>query len=257
MQATEMVQNASPEDLEETIAQANQKIKDAQQQEQGFVKRMYTKAKRFVTAPVDYVFGEEASYAKTAFYAAVGLAVLAVGTYGAYKYFDLAKVSEQDIHPNLELGNNDLVSVLTGRYAHKELLKKIDKKYPNMPQEFKKLCIDYIDNKRAWHKAEQASIYGSRSKFIDKDIAIANRLKESYPDANITNLTYYLTDLYKNVLFAEKYGNFSYNEVLKELEQLAEEYQKNPYGPNSEGIKKKMSAFRYELWLRRGRRGGI
>lgn len=86
VEATEMVQNASPEDLEETIAQAKQKIEEAEQEEQGFMARMYTKAKRFVTAPVDYVFGKEASYAKTAFYAAVGFAVAAAGAY-VYKTY--------------------------------------------------------------------------------------------------------------------------------------------------------------------------
>lgn len=85
IEAIEMVENASPEELAETIEQAKQKIEQAEQ-EQGFLGRMYTKAKRLVTAPVDYVFGKEASYAKTAFYTAVGLAVLAVGGYGVYQY---------------------------------------------------------------------------------------------------------------------------------------------------------------------------
>lgn len=81
-----MVQNTSPDELKETIEQAQQKIEDAKQKEQGFMGRMYSKAKRFVTAPVDYVFGKEESYLKTAFYAAVGLAVVAAATYGGYQY---------------------------------------------------------------------------------------------------------------------------------------------------------------------------
>src|ERR1700689_4540855 len=57
------------------------------EQEQGFAVRMYAKAQRMVTAPVDYVFGEESSYAKTAFYGVVSAAVLATGAYGVYRYF--------------------------------------------------------------------------------------------------------------------------------------------------------------------------
>lgn len=86
IEATVMVENASPESLQETIAQAQQKIEDVQQEEQGFLTRMYNKAKRFGTVPVDYIFGKEASYAKNAFYAAVGLAVITAGTYGMYQY---------------------------------------------------------------------------------------------------------------------------------------------------------------------------
>jgi hypothetical protein len=84
--ATEMVKNASPEELEETIAQAGKKVEEAQEEEQGIMGRWYSKAKRMVTKPVNYVFGEESSYAKTAFYAAVGAAILAAGTYAAYQY---------------------------------------------------------------------------------------------------------------------------------------------------------------------------
>jgi archaellum component FlaG (FlaF/FlaG flagellin family) len=84
---TEKVKNASPEELEENIVQAKKRIKEAQElldQEQGILKRWYSKAKRTVITPVNYVFGEESSYAKTAFYAAVGAAILAAGVYAAY-----------------------------------------------------------------------------------------------------------------------------------------------------------------------------
>ncbi len=85
-EATEMVKNASPEELKEAIAQAKKKIEEAQEEEQGIMGRWYSKAKKMVTRPVNYVFGEESSYAKTAFYAAVGAAILAAGAYGAYQY---------------------------------------------------------------------------------------------------------------------------------------------------------------------------
>ncbi len=85
-EATAMVKNASPENLEETIAQAKEKIEKAEEEQQSTMGRWYAKAKRMVTAPVDYVFGEESSYAKTAFYGTVGLAFLAAGAYGVYQY---------------------------------------------------------------------------------------------------------------------------------------------------------------------------
>jgi hypothetical protein len=85
-EATAMVKNASPEELDAVIAQAKQKIEAAEQEQQGIMARWYAKAKRMVTAPVNYVFGEESSYAKTAFYATVGLAILAAGGYAAYRY---------------------------------------------------------------------------------------------------------------------------------------------------------------------------
>lgn len=102
IEATEMVKNASPENLQETITQAQQKIKDAQQEEQGLMGRVYSKVKRFVTTPVDYVFGKEESYAKTAFYAAVGLAVVAASTYGMLRYLNISQynplVEKKDHH---------------------------------------------------------------------------------------------------------------------------------------------------------------
>jgi hypothetical protein len=97
-EATAMVKNASPENLEETVAQAKEKVEKAEKEQQSTMGQWYAKAKRVVTAPVDYVFGEESSYAKTAFYAAVGLAVLAAGAYGMYQY---GFRDESDLVPGL------------------------------------------------------------------------------------------------------------------------------------------------------------
>lgn len=80
-QATKMIENASPEELEQVIAQAKEKIEQAEAEKQGLLARIYTQAKRMVTAPVNYVFGEESSSAKTAFYATVGFAVTAAAGY--------------------------------------------------------------------------------------------------------------------------------------------------------------------------------
>jgi len=92
-QATKMVENASPEEFDAVLIEAK-KMVEAAEEEQGFAARMYAKAKRIVTAPVNYVFGEESSKAKTAFYAAVGLAVLSAGAYVAYQYYG--------VYPNAE-----------------------------------------------------------------------------------------------------------------------------------------------------------
>jgi hypothetical protein len=85
-QATQMVQNASPEELDVVIVQAKEIVEAAEKEEQSILSHWYTKAKQMVIAPVNYVFGEESSYTKTAFYAAVGLAVLTASIYGGYHY---------------------------------------------------------------------------------------------------------------------------------------------------------------------------
>ena len=99
--ATKMVENASPEELDAVIVEAK-KMVEAAEEEQGFSARMYAKAKRMVTAPVNYVFGEESSTAKTAFYAAVGLAVFAAGAYAIHQYkFDFMNEVPQEFRAEI------------------------------------------------------------------------------------------------------------------------------------------------------------
>jgi hypothetical protein len=56
-------------------------------EDQGLLARVYDKAQRIVTMPVDYVFGEKDSYAKKTFYVFVGGAILAVSGYSLYRHF--------------------------------------------------------------------------------------------------------------------------------------------------------------------------
>lgn len=89
-QSAKAIETASPEELERVVAEAQKNMQEADQEikeEQGMVRRLYSRAKRLVTAPVDYVFGEESSKAKTAFYAAVGMAATAaIILYGKREY---------------------------------------------------------------------------------------------------------------------------------------------------------------------------
>jgi len=100
-EATAMVKNAAPENVEETIAQAKEKIEKAEEEQQSTMGRWYAKAKRMVTAPVDYVFGEESSYAKTAFYGAIGVAALAAGAYGMYNLSEQSSPKYSEPEPGL------------------------------------------------------------------------------------------------------------------------------------------------------------
>jgi len=91
-QATKMIENASPEELDQVIAQAKEKIEQAETEKQGFFGRAYAKAKRIITAPVNYVFGEESSRAKTIFYTAVGLAIAAAAGYYAHQSYSSGRI---------------------------------------------------------------------------------------------------------------------------------------------------------------------
>ncbi len=97
------IQEASiiSEEQQEPIVQ----VEKAQKEKQGIIGRWSSKAKKMVTKPVNYVFGEESSYAKTAFYTVVGAAILAVGTYGTYRYFygnALGQAGSKDTHVTVE-----------------------------------------------------------------------------------------------------------------------------------------------------------
>jgi len=94
--ATKMVENASPEELDAVLLEAKEIIEKAEDEQQGTLGRWYTKAKRMVTSQVNYVFGEESSYAKTAFYAAAGVALLAAGAYVGLHGIDKIKEYRQD-----------------------------------------------------------------------------------------------------------------------------------------------------------------
>lgn len=87
-EATEMVKNASPEEIEEAIKKAKEKIKKAEEWEQSTMGRMYKRAQEMVAVPVDYVFGEEDSWAKHRFYDAAKIAMAAAAAYAAYRGVD-------------------------------------------------------------------------------------------------------------------------------------------------------------------------
>jgi hypothetical protein len=79
-----MVHNAPEGEKMGMMQLAYQKIQEATQAAQDMASRAYVGAKGMVTRPVNYVFGEESSNAKTAFYATVGVLVLA-GAYALYR----------------------------------------------------------------------------------------------------------------------------------------------------------------------------
>ena len=85
-QATRMVQNAPEGEKLAVMQLAYQKIQKATKAAQNIAISVYSGAKGMVTRPVNYVFGKEDSTAKTAFYATVGVLVLASGAYGSYRY---------------------------------------------------------------------------------------------------------------------------------------------------------------------------
>lgn len=84
-EATKMVEdasflkNASPEEIKEAIEsavkEARERIRKAEESEQSTLGRWYRRAQDVVAVPVDYVFGEENSYAKRMFYSAARLAM--------------------------------------------------------------------------------------------------------------------------------------------------------------------------------------
>lgn len=166
--ATAMVKNASPENLKETIAQAKEKIEKAEEEQQSTMGWWYAKAKRMVTAPVDYVFGEESSYAKTAFYGAIGLAVLAAGTVGMYNVFQQGSPKYSEPEPVLmgdvlKAEQLDVVNAFVVA-SKEELSRKISaaKLYDGIEQEKKtfvgqrqldKLAAIYQERFDEWNKA--------------------------------------------------------------------------------------------------------
>jgi hypothetical protein len=160
-EATEMVQNALPEDLEKTIAQAKKKIEEAEKAEQGMMTRLYVRAKRMVTDPVDYVFGEESSMAKTAFYAAVGLAASAAVVYSAYQYgvgspTEMPKVSPVADWRVLEKKKIELDNKLTTFFLKKDLAAEHGKGEQLTPEENAQLDALFAQAKKL--ESEQAQI---------------------------------------------------------------------------------------------------
>lgn len=77
-QAMEMVKNTAPEELDVVIAQEKQKIEapDELHLPAKVVRGLMDRLAPIVTVPVDYVFGEEDSSAKKAFYGAMYLCVI-------------------------------------------------------------------------------------------------------------------------------------------------------------------------------------
>lgn len=140
-----LVKNAPKDAKEEAIKTAQEKIEKAQE-EQGWLQYLYTGAKRIITAPVNYVFGEESSKAKTAFYATVGAAVLAAGAYGVSSYrvtSDPMKNVNKLVRDRLESNLNEWVVLEKKAKALYEDLKELDPKNETLKEARSRADIFY------------------------------------------------------------------------------------------------------------------
>lgn len=96
---------------------------------QNAAQNTYIKAKKLITTPINYIFGEEDSDAKTAFYAAVGTFFLGTGAYWLYThasipnqpgFFDQFKTKWLSREPTLmDQFNTELTKALEYRRQEK------------------------------------------------------------------------------------------------------------------------------------------
>jgi len=196
--ATEMVENASPEELDEVFLEAKEMIEKAEEEQQGIVGRWYAKAKRMVTAPVDYIFGQESSYAKTAFYAVAGAALLAAGAYAASNYMGGGVLEEPGLPRKVrslwtpkiqaflkeEFGDDPeaqtagLARMLPALEAKKLELLKSDEQLKNRIAAVTKEREDFIAQTPMREDLRQFFLYGG--KITTNDSKIRDLLKRNY-----------------------------------------------------------------------------
>jgi hypothetical protein len=200
------------------------------------------RAQRVITAPVDYIFGEESSYAKTAFYGVVGTAIVATGAYGVYRYFyEKALTQELEAHnttiealkkerENEELRWAKLAEARVNEIqkqkteADLRLYKSIVADRINtrteldaIPDKRKKHEQDWSDNK--WRYSKRPDMFGNTD-YHDAEVRHYQELVEL--DRRYIYLSKHYSDVKKQDRhFKQNHENIS-SEQFKEIEEWAQ-----------------------------------